>query len=143
ALTYFLPEARARLVERTNRFRVRAVVPMVLPYADRTLMPEFPGIAKAESTHDWDAGFPLVHKIRDQDDKYWKEWRGTPKAFVTLSAGKKMWGNRFGDLTAIRWQALADIQDFQKVLQRNLLSNLNPEELGLRFEPVHAQALAA
>ena len=103
ALTYFLADSGARLVERTNHFRVRAVVPMTLPYADRTLMPEFPGLAKAESTHDWDAGFPLVHKIRDQDEKYWKQWRGTPKAFVTLAAGQKMWANRFGNLTAIRF----------------------------------------
>ena len=34
--------------ERTNTFRVRAVVPMTAPWADRELMPEFPGVAKAE-----------------------------------------------------------------------------------------------
>ena len=79
------------------------MVPLAGVHDDRTLMPEFPGLAKAESTHDWDAGFPLTHKIRDQDEKYWKEHRGTPKAFVTLRAGQGMWGNRFGNLTAIRF----------------------------------------
>ncbi len=103
SLIYFDPESGARLVERTNMFRIRSVVPMEMPWSDRTLMPDFPGIEKAESTHDWDAGFPLVHKIRPQDEDYWKKYRGTPKAFVTLAAGQKMWGNRFGNLTAIRF----------------------------------------
>ena len=103
ALSYFLPESGAKLIEATNTFRVRSIVPMEMPWADRTLMPDFPGIEKAESTRDWDAGFPLTYKIRDQDEKYWKQHRGTPKAFVTLAAGQKMWGNRFGNLTAIRF----------------------------------------
>jgi len=102
-LVYFDPESGARLSERTNTFRVHSVVPMQMPWADRTLMPQFPGIEKAETTAEWDTAFPLVHKIRPQDDDYWTEHRGTPKAFITLAAGQKMWANRFGDLTAIRF----------------------------------------
>ena len=102
-LVYFDPESGARLTERTNTFRVHSIVPMQMPWADRTLMPQFPGIEKAETTAEWDTAFPLVHKIRPQDDDYWTDWRGTPKAFVTLAAGQKMWANRFGNLTAIRF----------------------------------------
>lgn len=144
-LTYFLPESGARLVEATNRFRVRGIVPMTLPWADRTLMPEFPGIAQAERTHDWDAGFPLVHKIRDKDEAYWKQYRGTPKAFVSLAAGQKMWANRFGSLTAIRWPVPTNVtaEAWAGLIETNLLWNLEPEELGLRFEPVRQQALRA
>jgi len=60
ALSYFLPESAAKLEEATNTFRVRSIVPMEVPWADRTLMPDFPGIEKAESTSEWDAGFPLT-----------------------------------------------------------------------------------
>jgi len=102
-LVYFDPESGARLTERTNTFRVHSIVPMQMPWADRTLMPQFPGIEKAETTADWDTAFPLVHKIRPQDDDYWTEHRGTPKAFITLPAGQQMWANRFGNLTAIRF----------------------------------------
>ena len=142
ALTYFDPESGARLGERTNTFRVREVAPQGKPWSDRTLMPDFPGIEKAESTSEWDAGFPLVHKIRPKDEEYWKYSRGTPKAFVTLAAGQKMWGNRFGDLTAIRFPTNAP--GFSRAaLEKNILANLRPEELGLRFEPVREQALKA
>ena len=201
AMSYFLPESGAQLQEATNTFRVRAIVPMEMPWADRTLMPDFPGIEKAESTSDWDAGFPLTYKVRPKDDDYWKQHRGTPKAFITLAAGQKMWGNRFGNLTAIRFpiptnapltpalspgerenrspavgrrkaddtsvvselsrdgQSLSPLpggegqgegerktqtaESFRAELEKKILANLKPEELGLRFEPVREQALKA
>jgi putative ABC transport system permease protein len=145
SLTYFLPEAGGRLLERTNRFRIRSIVPMTLPWADRTLMPEFPGIAKAESTHDWDAGFPLVHPIRAKDDRYWKERRGTPKAFLTLKAGQDLWANRFGQLTAIRFPIPSGLNatSYRALLTQRILADLAPGTIGLRFEPVREQALAA
>ena len=78
---------------------------MTGPTADRELMPEFPGIAKVNNCRDWDAGFAIdTSRIRDKDQKYWDEYRGTPKAFVTLAAGQKMWSNRFGNLTAVRYR---------------------------------------
>ena len=150
ALSYYVADSGSRLSERTNSFRVRAVVPLEGLYADRTLMPDFPGVAKAESTHDWNTGFPLVHKIRDKDEAYWKDYRGTPKAFVTLAAGQAMWANRFGSLTAIRYPVrtnsmAADIQGIvvRDIVSLNLLANLDPADLGLRVEPVRAQALRA
>jgi ABC-type antimicrobial peptide transport system permease subunit len=144
-LTHYVVDSATRLTERTNAFRVRSVVPLRGIWADRTLMPEFPGLAKAESTHDWDAGFPLVHKIRDRDEEYWRKFRGTPKAFINLHAGQKMWANRFGELTAMRYYVptnsfAATIRD---VVYRNVLANLDPASLGLRFEPVREEALRA
>lgn len=145
AMSYFQVDAGTVLVEHTNVFTVRAVVPMDSPLADRTFMPEFPGIAEAESTSDWDAGFPLVHRIRPKDDQYWRQYRGTPKAFVSLEAGQKMWGNRYGDWTAIRWPvaAGAPAEKVVEQLEQVWRDHLKPEHLGLRFEPVRAQALAA
>jgi putative ABC transport system permease protein len=144
-LSYYLVDSGSRLVERTNSFRVRQIVPLAGIYADRTLMPEFPGLAKAESTHDWDAGFPLAYPIRDKDEAYWKAYRGTPKAFVTLAAGQAMWANRFGALTAVRYEVQTNTlaMTCREAVYRNLLTNLQPEELGLRFEPVRAQAFKA
>ena len=143
ALSYYLVDSGSRLVERTNTFRVREIVPLKGIYADRTLMPEFPGLAKAESTHDWDAGFPLVYPIRDKDEAYWKAYRGTPKAFVTLAAGQAMWANRFGTLTSIRYEVPTNTfaSTVREAVYRNLLANLRPEDVGLRFEAVREQAL--
>jgi putative ABC transport system permease protein len=143
ALSYYVVDSGSRLAERTNSFHVRAIVPIRGIYADRTLMPEFPGLAKAESTHDWDMGFPLVYPIRAKDEAYWKTYRGTPKAFVTLAAGQAMWANRFGSLTAIRYEVPTNTfaSTIREVVYRNLLANLKPEDLGLHFEAVRDQAL--
>ena len=142
-LSYFLPDSGAALIEATNRFRVRSIVPMQMPWADRSLMPDFPGIAKAERIGDWDAGFPMKHS-KLVDDPYWKQWRGTPKAFVSLSAGRKMWANRFGDTTAVRFpveNSQFAIRNSQ--LENSLLTALKPADFGLVFQPVREQALKA
>ncbi len=143
-MTHYDADSASSLLERTNTFRVRGIVPMRGLWADRTLMPEFPGLAKAESTHDWDAGFELVHKIRDQDEAYWKQWRGTPKAFITEAAGRKLWANRFGELTAVRWfPSGANPAEPLPRLRDLIRSRLLPADLGMVMRPVREEALAA
>lgn len=144
-VSYYAVDSASRLTERTNSFKVRAIVPLKGIYADRTLMPEYPGIAKAERTQDWDTGFPMVYKIREKDEAYWHRYRGTPKAFITLHAGQTMWSSRFGTLTAIRYEVPTNSfpQTYRTLAYKNLLANLNPADLGFRFQPVREQALAA
>ena len=139
-MTYFVLGAAHRLEEKRDTFRVRGIAPLEGRWADRALMPDFPGIAKAERTENWDAGFAIdMKKIRPKDEAYWKQNRGTPKAFVTLAAGRRMWGNRFGDVTAIRFPAGVSRQQ----VERRMLSKLDPAALGLTFTSVREQALAA
>jgi putative ABC transport system permease protein len=144
-VVYFDPEAGAQLIERTNQFRVAGIVPLRGIHADRTLMPDFPGLANAETTSDWDAGFPLKHTIREKDEAYWQQHRGTPKAFVTYETGRRLWGNRFGNATAIRFPVPEQgfPAPFKRVVEENLLANLRPADLGLVFQPVREQAFAA
>ena len=141
-LTSFVPESGAKLVESTNRFRVRGIVPLSGIYADRTLMPDFPGIETAESTRDWDAGFRVdLKRIRPKDEAYWKDHRGTPKAFITLAAGQRMWGNRFGDVTAIRFPVPAGVslEEFKRALERAFLESCPPQRT---WSPLRAGARA-
>lgn len=154
SLSYYRADSGSQLVEQTNGFRVHSIVSLSGLMADLTLMPEFPGLSKAESTHDWDAGFELVHKIRDKDEAYWKLHRGTPKAFVTLAAGQKMWANRFGNLTAIRWFTKGGpvspgslleskpwvASEAKESISTTIHDRLDPAAVGLRFEDVGEQA---
>jgi len=138
---YYLLDAGRALAEVTNTFRVHSIVPLAGAAADRNLMPDFPGVSDAETTRDWEAGFELeTDRIRPKDEAYWKDHRGTPKAFITYAAGQKLWANRFGDTTALRWPA-EGVETNQ--LTSALLKDLRAAEVGLRFEPVRKQALAA
>lgn len=138
-LDYYAVDETNRLVERSAELTVSAVVPMEGPAADPKWMPEFPGIASAESTSDWDAGVPIdLKRIRDKDEAYWDEHRGTPKLFLPLGIGRELFGNRWGDATAIRIQD-ADPAKTTAVL----LESLTPADAGLFVRDVRDQALAA
>jgi len=143
-LRYFTMGLGRGLVEAEARFRVHGVIPLSGLAADRELMPEFPGIEQAESTRDWDPSLPVeLSRIRPKDEKYWEDHRGTPKAFITLAAGQKIWANRYGNLTAVRYPADASEAALAATIGDGLLKRLDPTAVGLRFEPVREQALAA
>jgi len=189
-LKYFVMDLGRKLEERSARFRVRSVVPLNGAAADRTVMPDFPGLDKAESTRDWDPSLPVsLDKIRPKDEEYWKQYRGTPKAFITLAAGQKLWSNRFGNLTAVRYlfpshtfsrgmvsnpaiilapaagpngattnaaapttrlpaqtqsaEVTAALRKAKTEIEQQLLTRIDPASVGLKFEPVLQQALAA
>ena len=138
-LRYYVVGLSRKLEERESVFRVRAVLPESAG-VDAGLMPDFPGLTDAENCRDWDTGFPIdLDRIRDKDNAYWETNRGTPKAFISLAAGERLWGNRFGELTAIRFPDHAADATFAA----ELLESFDPASLGLRFEPIREMALAA
>ena len=142
-LTYYVPGPTGRLTTASAAFRVRAVVPIEGPAADRTLMPAFPGVSDADDCRQWEPGVDIDYdRIRPKDEAYWDDHRGTPKAFVTLAAGRRMWANRFGDLTAVRFVGGADAA-YEDAVRQWLRGALDPAAVGLVFHPVQAQARAA
>src|SRR5438552_2932225 len=62
---------------------------------------------------------------------------------IMLAAGQKMWANRFGDLTALRWPVRSNVSADAAIknLTAHLLANLPPEEFGFRLDPVRERAL--
>lgn len=102
-MDYFVVESGSKLVEKRGVFTVKAIVKMEGPAADQRWMPDFPGVADVESARDWEPGLPLdLTRIRDKDDEYWENFKGTPKAFVSYEAGEKLWGNRWGKVSGMR-----------------------------------------
>ncbi len=138
---YFVVSSMRRLEEQTSKFRIRSVISIEGLAADSGLMPDFPGLADANNCRDWKPGIPIdLKKIRDKDEDYWDRFRGTPKAFITLEAGQKIWANRYGNLTAVRYQLKADAGE--KLTER-LLSRIDPALLGLSFQSVRTRGVRA
>ena len=133
-LAYFVVGPMRKLVEKTNAFTVRRILPLDGRAVDPELMPDFPGLADANNCRDWEPGIDIdLDKIREKDEAYWDDYRGTPKAFVTLSAGQAMWANRYGNLTAVRY-TLDGVS--AESIERKLLSAVDPGSVGLFFRPV-------
>jgi putative ABC transport system permease protein len=136
-LTYFVVGTMRKLDEQKTRFRIRSILPMTGAGADRGLMPDFPGLKDAENCRDWDVGFAIdTDKMRAKDQKYWETFKGTPKAFITLGAGQKLWSNRFGNLTAVRYPGPIS----KESLATTLRDSIEPGSLGFTFQPVLTQA---
>ena len=140
-MKYYVVGLGRELVEEESVFLVKSIVPLSGMYADPDLMPDFPGLKDAENCRDWDTGFPIeLDWIRDKDNAYWEEHRGTPKAFVSAASGARLWKNRFGSLTALRFpdQGLTAM-----VWEARLAAAIGPESVGLSFSPVKEAALAS
>jgi len=138
-LSYFILGPMRSLVETSADFRVKAIVPLQDVYADQSLIPDFPGLADEENCRDWDPGIPIdTDKLRKKDEAYWADYRGTPKAFLSLHAAQKMWQNRFGNLTALRFK-----NDEADTIEEKLNKLIDPSSLGFFFRDVKKEGLLA
>jgi putative ABC transport system permease protein len=140
-IAYYRLDPQRKLHEEQSRFKVVRIVPLDGAAGDATLMPEIPGLADVKNCRDWKPGVPVnLDKIRPKDEQYWNEHRGTPKAFITLAAGQKLWRNPYGSLTAVRypWH-----DGLAQQLEQHLMSKIDPAAVGLFFQPVRARGAKA
>ncbi len=139
SLSYYVLGMNRQLEERNATFTVAGVVPTSAHGGDRELMPDFPGIAGVDEIRNWEPGIDVdLKKIRPQDEAYWKEHRGTPKAFLSWDAGKAHWANRYGAATAVRYElGPGRHQEIEAALRQRL----DPAAIGLQFRDVRTFAL--
>jgi putative ABC transport system permease protein len=146
-LSYFEPEHTAgKSVEKTKAFKLRAVFPLAedSPANDRHFTPTVPGVTDKASIDNWDPPFEPYYqnRVRREDDDYWKKYRATPKAFVSLTTGQALWGTRrFGQLTTVRVPA-AEGRTAES-LAAALEEQIDPAAAGFVFQPVKRQGLEA
>ena len=143
-IEYYTVGLLRKLETRKAEFTVKSIIPIAGLQADRGLMPEFPGIADVDSTHDWDSSIPIdMKKIRTKDEDYWKKYRGTPKAYIALKKGVNLWQNRFGKFSALRFPLEGDPEKAKIALAQKIRETITPASVGLQFTPVRALALQA
>lgn len=152
-LAYYVADAQGQLHTAEHTFKLAGVVALSGAAADPALTPEYPGISDAKTMADWDPPFPVdLKRVRARDEDYWEERRATPKAFVSLATGQRLWSSRFGALTSVRLvpsggagilPAEADLNKLAALFEKNLLVKLSPDQFGLVFQPVKEQGLRA
>lgn len=146
ALEYYVVDGNDELETSSSEFRVAGIVKMVGLAGDPELTPAYPGISDSADMSDWDPPFPVdLSAIRPKDEDYWDLHQATPKAFVTATAGSKLWSSRFGELTSLRieFPIDSDIPSGIEHFQENFLTAINPASFGLEFRAVKSQGLAA
>jgi putative ABC transport system permease protein len=149
-LTY-LPadEQHENIKKRSAKFTFAGFVPLEGVTGDPDLTPEFPGITDKSSLAQLDKPFPTYDPNRiniKRDDGYWKQHRTTPKAYITLAEGQRLWASRFGDLTSVRLaprEQGADLFSLGEKFRKELLTRLPLDKGGFVFDPVREKALAS
>jgi ABC-type lipoprotein release transport system permease subunit len=143
SMEYYLFED-GRIVTRTAVLRVTGIVPVSA--GDRDMAPTFPGISDSPTLESWDPPFPIdLRRIRPQDERYWEQHRTTPKAFVSLQAGQRLWRSRYGALTSVRVRAPngESVDRLREDFVPRLRAAIDPLALGLTVSNVRARSLEA
>ncbi len=140
-VSYFEPETiHGELREETIELKLAAVVELAGAADDRHFTPAVPGITDELSMAEWDPPFSFDTRwIRQKDEVYWDAHGATPKAFVSLATGRRLWSSRFGRTTSIRLRPREALT--VEGLERKL--TLDPAPLRFVFQPVKRQGLAA
>jgi ABC-type lipoprotein release transport system permease subunit len=140
-LEYYVWRETGVLATESALLRVAGFTPTEGGLGDRGLAPEYPGISDADSLGDWDPPFPIdLKRVRQVDEDYWDHYRATPKAFIPLAEGQKLWASRFGRLTSMR---ICGAGVSAAELESRLRARVDPSRHGMMLYPVRADGLAA
>ena len=143
-MEYYVWEEPGRLITRTTEFRVAGVIP--INAADPDLAPVYPGITESPTLDAWDPPFPVdLRRVRREDEEYWKAYRTTPKAFIPLEVGQRLWRSRYGAMTSIRILPSAGHQpeETRREYAERLRSTIDPLTMGLAVRDVRVESLEA
>jgi ABC-type lipoprotein release transport system permease subunit len=143
-MEYYAWEEPGQLVTRSTELRVDRVVPT--EFGDRDLAPVLPGISNSPTLSDWDPPFPIdLRRVRPVDEEYWERYRTTPKAYVSLATGQRLWRSRYGAVTSIR--IVPDAPDSTgAALGRYpalVRAKVDPLTMGVAVQAVRSDALGA
>ena len=134
-----------RLPEEEVTFTVAGIVKLEGTVAeDRGFTPEVEGITDAEDFEQWKKPFPMKN-VTEDDDRFWRQFRATPKAFVSLDAAQALWRSRYGKLTSVRVSKLPgkSLDESAAAYTAAVLKDISPETTGLVVRPVKYEGLQA
>lgn len=127
------------LIPHSRNFTVAWIVDMVGKANDTGLMPDFPGIGGIESCFKWDPPFPMdLSSIQPNDEAYWKQFKGIPKAYIGLGDAEAMWGNDQGNLTMVK------VPGTSAEGETSWLDEIaDPEIVGMSLVPIRDQLVSS
>ena len=138
-LNYTLYDSAFREQLRYAKFRVKHIVDLSGKADDPELMPPFPGIKGKASCGDWKPPIPVNFSIMVGEDlTYWQRHGGAPKAYISLAAGIRLWGNDLGDTTTVKALPASGVSTtaLAGIVGDGLNASLAPGEMGVFVEKV-------
>ncbi len=101
-MSYFSPEETAPKLTRA-RFTVKMVLPIDKIAPLQRVMADIPDLTDVASCSDWQGKYDIdMARVAEADKRYFKQYRTTPRALISLAMAQHLWKNRFGEFTAIK-----------------------------------------
>jgi len=139
-MEYYVWEDPGRLAARTTELQIAGIVPITT--GDRDMAPQYKGITDADELGDWDPPFPIdLTRVRKVDEEYWKTYRTTPKAFISLATGQQLWRSRYGAMTSIRLTPSLETSSADFALR--FRESIDLSAMGIVVKAVRSESLAA
>jgi ABC-type lipoprotein release transport system permease subunit len=159
-VSYYNPAVEGEGKVETATLTLRGYVPLSGEFPrppvtdDRDLTPSVRGITdeKTATIQSWNPPPPLDNKKiqakikpNDRNERYWNRYRATPKAYVNLGTGERLFGSRYGSVTSVRVAPAEDETPEQTVerLKPAILRHLDPAAAGMTFDPIRDRLLSA
>lgn len=142
-LSYATWVGEGRIGNEMARFRVAAIVPTDQA-TDRDLVPVIPGITGAPTLSEWAPSVSIDHnQFTAPDEAYWRQYGVSPKAFIPIDVGQRLWGTRYGRQTSLRVTGAAMTLEALADTYGDHFRAVASEKLALEVRPVRAEALRA
>jgi hypothetical protein len=145
-IEYYVWRDEGRLDTSRSEFRIDRIIPLAEGAKDSDYAPEYPGITEALNLSDWDPPFPVdLQLVRPKDEEYWDKFKTTPKAFILLEDGERLWKTRYGSLTSVRLYPRdgVDLRGAHDSFVREFRALLDPLEAGFAVYSPREQGQAA
>jgi ABC-type lipoprotein release transport system permease subunit len=145
-LVFFPPEQHGEYEEKTEELTCAGSINLAGHLLDPELTPIFPGVTDVADASKWDPPFKFDRtrvKTGDLSDRFWKEYRATPRAYVNLPTAERLFGSRFGKATSVRLLLPPgkDAAKAQESFETALLAGLSLDKLGVVLQSVKAEGL--
>lgn len=142
SLDYYRLSPNGGLEEAQVKLRIETIDDIADWKAERQLWPSFPGLTDVDTCRAWDVGMPMEEEaLKDEaNEAYWQQHGPTPKLRVPLTVGQKLWGNRYGHVTAA---SLPVTTHTPESIEKALQNAVAPSDVGLPIRNVAADAQAA
>ncbi|MEZ6123152.1 MAG: FtsX-like permease family protein [Planctomycetaceae bacterium] len=152
-MTWHQVGSHGDLPEIEHTFTVAGILPESDPITvDRNLTPSVQGVTDVEDFGDIRQPFEMdMQRLTDRDDEYWKLYRATPKAFVSLSTAERLWQSRYGRYTSLRivpsngndQPTEAQLSSIAERLKFEIPRRLNAARAGILVRSVRTEGLQA
>lgn len=147
-LVFYPPEQHGDYQEKTVELTSAGSVDLAGSLVDPELTPEFPGVTDKDDVGSWKPPFKFDSKrvkAGDLSDRFWQEYRTTPRAYVNLATAEKLFGSRYGKATSVRLLAGpgTDLDKAAETFRKAFLGAVTLEQLGLVVQSVRADGLKA